>query len=325
MTGLAESMVSHPEKVLFPGDGITKGELATYYETVAPLILAHVHNRPVTMERYPSGIGRPGFMHKDVSRGFPDWLQRVEVPKKGGVVHHALITEERSLVWMANQNCITPHVTCSRVPELDTPDLCVFDLDPSRDDPDDLRTAALMVREVLVECGLSSWVKTSGSKGYHIVVPLDRSAGFDEAFTFAFDVGRLLAQRAQDLFTQEFLKADRGDRILVDTGRNGFGATFAAPYAVRPKDGAPVSAPCTWDEVERGEALPQTFNLRNLPGRLEMTGDLWAELWNNAQSLEGPLRKVREMLGPDAPPVHEVIQDRFGRRLHRDAKHPEGA
>ena len=111
-------MISHPEKVLFPEDGITKGELAGYYEAIAPLMLPHIRNRPVTMERYPAGIGKPGFMQKDVSRGFPEWLQRIEVPKKGGVVHHPLVTDTKSLLWLANQNCITPHVWTSRAPNL---------------------------------------------------------------------------------------------------------------------------------------------------------------------------------------------------------------
>lgn len=211
--GLVTSMISHPEKVLFPDDGIRKGELAGYYELVAPLMLPHVRNRPVTMERYPSGIAAPGFMQKNILKGFPDWLQRVEVPKKGGVVHYGLITDEASLLWMANQNCITPHVWTSRTPDLDTPDVCVFDLDPSVEDAEGLRTAALLVRDVLAELGLQSWVKTSGSKGYHILVPLDGSARFEEVFEFSYDVARLLVHRDTSRLTQEFLKADRGDRI----------------------------------------------------------------------------------------------------------------
>ena len=308
-------MISHPDKVLFPGDGITKGDLAAYYELVAPLMLPHVRNRPVTMERFPSGIGAKGFMQKNVSKGFPDWLQRVEVPKKGGVVNYPLITDERSLLWMANQNCITPHVWISRTPDLHTPDVCVFDLDPSVEDAEDLRRATLLVRDVLAELGLPSWVKTSGSKGYHIVVPLDGSSGFDEVFEFAFDVGRLLVQRDPSAFTQEFLKADRGTRILVDTGRNGLGATYAAPYAVRPKPGAPVSAPCRWDEVERGDASPQAYTLRNLPARLESTGDLWADMGRRGLALHEPRERLRKLLGPEATPAHQMMQDRFGRRL----------
>ncbi|MFN8575181.1 MAG: hypothetical protein U0132_24215, partial [Gemmatimonadaceae bacterium] len=136
-------MITHPEKVLFPDDGITKGELAAYYEAIAPLMLPHIRARPVTMERFPSGIGKDGFMQKDVSRGFPTWLERVAVPKKGGVVHYPLVTDLRSLLWIANQNCITPHVWASRVPTLLYPDLCIFDLDPSEDEPAILRRAAM--------------------------------------------------------------------------------------------------------------------------------------------------------------------------------------
>ena len=245
-------MITHPEKVLFPEDGITKGELAAYYEAIAPLILPQIRRRPVTMERYPSGIGSKGFMQKDVSKGFPAWLQRVEVPKKGGTVRHPLINDTRSLLWVANQNCITPHVWTSRAPRIYEPDLCVFDLDPSREDPAQLRDAALAVRDLLDELGLPSWVKTSGSKGYHIVVPLDATVRVEEVARFTHDVGRVLVARHPKELTQEFSKAARKGRIYVDTGRNGYSATFAAPYAVRAKPGAPVSAPCTWDEIERG-------------------------------------------------------------------------
>ena len=181
-------MITHPEKVLFPDDGITKGELASYYEAIAPLMVPHISGRPVTMERYPRGIGQPGFFQKDVSKGFPDWLARVEVPKKGGTVHHPLVFDARPLVWLANQNCITPHVWISRVADLYHPDICVFDLDPSNDQPDALREATLTVRNFLRELGLASWVKTSGSKGFHVVVPLDRDCSYGDVAAFAHRV-----------------------------------------------------------------------------------------------------------------------------------------
>jgi bifunctional non-homologous end joining protein LigD len=289
-------VISHPEKLLFPEDGITKGELASYYEMVADLMLPLVRARPVTMERFPSGIGMPGFMQKDVSKGFPEWLKRVEVPKKGGTVHHPLVYDERSLLWLANQNCITPHVWTSRLPKLSEPDVCVFDLDPSEDDQDVLREAALSLRDLLAELGLPSWLKTTGSKGYHIVVPLDGRAGFDEVSEFAHSVARLMVTLDPEHLTLEFSKAERGGRIYMDTGRNGYGATFAAAYAVRPKPGAPVSAPCTWQELERGEASPQSFILRTMARRLEETGDPWADMQSQRRSLRRPLEKVRGML-----------------------------
>jgi bifunctional non-homologous end joining protein LigD len=285
-------VISHPEKVLFPDNGITKGELAAYYEAIAPLMVPHITARPVTMERFPNGIGQSGFLQKDVSKGFPEWLERVEVPKKGGVVHHPLVGDSRSLLWLANQNCITPHVWTSRAPNLYQPDLCVFDLDPSGDEPDVLRAAALAVRDLLDELGLPSWVKTSGSKGFHIVVPLDGQAGFDEVAAFAKDVALILVKRDPTHLTLEFNKVDRGGRILVDTWRNGYSATFAAVYAVRAKPGAPVSAPCTWAELQRGTVGPQTFTLRNMTERIANVGDLWADVPKSARSLGRPLEAL---------------------------------
>ena len=288
-------MITHPEKVLFPDDGITKGELASYYEAIAPVMLPYIRSRPVTMERYPAGIGEKGFMQKDVSKGFPEWLERAEVPKKGGTVHHPLVRDTRSLLWLANQNSITPHVWTSRAPNLYQPDICVFDLDPSVDEPDVLRAAALEVRDILAELGLPSWVKTSGSKGFHIVFPLDAKAGFGEVARFAHGVATILVKRDSQNLTQEFSKADRGRRILVDTGRNGYSATFAAAYAVRAKPGAPVSAPCTWEEIESGEVGPRTFTLRMMPQRIADAGDLWSDMRRRGRSLRGPMEKLRRL------------------------------
>jgi bifunctional non-homologous end joining protein LigD len=292
----SERVITHPEKVLFPDDGITKGELAAYFEMVAPVMVPHIKDRPITMERYPAGIGKKGFFHKDVSKGFPSWLERVEVPKKDGTVHHPLVSDARSLLWITNQNCITAHVWTSRVPDLYHPDVCVFDLDPSRDDQHDvLRASARALRDLLEEIGLPSWVKTSGSKGFHILVPLDRKAHMAEVAAFAHHVGGELVRRNPKHLTQEFSKADRGGRILVDTGRNGYSATFAAPYAVRAKPGAPVSAPCTWDELERGDVAPRTFTLRNMKARLEAAGDLWFDLRKRGRSLARAIERLRRV------------------------------
>jgi len=283
-------VVTHPEKVLFPDAGITKGELCAYYEAVAPHLLPHVRGRPITMERFPAGIDKKGFIQKDVSKGFPVWLERVAVERRdeaGGVVHYPLAGDARALVWLANQNSITPHVWVSRVPRLDHPDLCVFDLDPSSDDPAALRAAALAVRALLDELGLPSYVKTSGSKGFHIVVPLDGAAEAGAVWRFALGAGAVLVKRHPGLLTQEFIKADREGRILVDTGRNVPGATFAAVYAVRARPGAPVSSPCTWAEVESGAVGPRTFSLRTMAARLAEVGELWSDLEARRCSLGG--------------------------------------
>ncbi|HET9599244.1 MAG TPA: non-homologous end-joining DNA ligase [Anaeromyxobacteraceae bacterium] len=293
-------MVTHPEKVLFPDSGITKGELCAYYEAIAPLMIPHVRGRPITMERFPAGIERKGFIQKDVSRGFPSWLERVEVEKRsdraGGSVHYPLAGDARSLVWLANQNSITPHVWISRVPRLRQPDLCVFDLDPSTEDPRSLRTAALAVRDLLEELGLPSYPKTSGSKGFHIAIPLDGAGDAESAWRFAHGAGAVLVKRHPRILTQEFIKADRGDRILVDTGRNVPGATFAAVYAVRARPGAPISAPCTWAELEGGAVGPRTFTLRTMAARIGEVGELWSGMDDRRCSLGEATAKLRTML-----------------------------
>jgi bifunctional non-homologous end joining protein LigD len=289
-------VITHPEKVLFPEDGISKGELAAYYEAIAPVMLPHISARPITMERYPAGIDKKGFWQKDVSKGFPPWLERIAVPKKDGTVHHPLVSDTRSLLWVTNQNTITQHVWTSRVPNLYYPDVCVFDLDPSKEDePDELRAAALEVRDVLKELGLFTWVKTSGSKGFHILVSLDGSARMGEVARFAHTVGALLVAQQPKRFTQEFSKADRGGRILVDTGRNGYSATFAAAYTVRAKPGAPISAPCTWAEVERAEVQPRTFTLRTMAARVAAVGDLWSDLHKRGSSLRRPIERLKKL------------------------------
>jgi bifunctional non-homologous end joining protein LigD len=297
------SMISHPDKILFPDCGVSKGELCAYYEALAPVMLPHIRARPVTMERYPAGIDKKGFIQKDVAKGFPEWLQRVEIarrdPSRREPVRYPLVYEPRDLVWLANQNSITPHVWASRVPALDAPDCCVFDLDPSASEPEALRDAALWVRDTLSELGVVSFVKTSGSKGFHIVVALDGLTSFEQSWRFAQGIGALLVKRQPRFLTQEFLKAERQGRILVDTGRNLRGATFAAAYAVRARPGAPVSAPCTWDELERGAVGPTTFTLRDMTRRLAEVGDVWRDIASHAVSLRTPLAALRGLLSDE--------------------------
>jgi bifunctional non-homologous end joining protein LigD len=278
-------VITHPEKVLFPDDGITKGEMAAYYEAIAPVMLPHIVGRPVTMERFHRGIGEKGFFQKNVVKGFPPWLERVEVGKKGGTVHHPVVRDARGLIWMANQNSITPHVWTSRAPRVEFPDICIFDLDPSDEDEPRVRAAALFLRDLLAEFGLRSWVKTTGSKGFHIAVPLDGKSTYGPAAHFAHRIGELMVQRDPKNFTREFYKVDRDGRILVDTGRNEYSATFAAAYAVRARRGAPVSAPCSWSEIEAGTVGPRTFHVRNMEKRIAEVGDLWGDLLECRQSL----------------------------------------
>ena len=191
-----------------------------------------------------------------MSKGFPDWLERVEVPKKDGTVHHPLVNDTRSLLWLANQN--THHAArldVARARLCTTPtSASSISIRRTKTIPTCCARRRSALRDLLEELGLPSWVKTSGSKGFHIVVPLDGKADDRRGRRGSrTPSARLLVTRDPEHLTQEFSKADRGGRILVDTGRNGYSATFAAAYAVRAKPGAPVSAPCTWEEIERGD------------------------------------------------------------------------
>ena len=284
-------MITHPEKVLFPDIGLTKGEVAAYYEAVAPVMLPHLKGRPITMERFPAGIGSEGFLQKNVGKGFPVWLKRIEVPKKGGVVNYPLANDLKSLLWIVNQNTITFHVWTSRTPRLDRPDICILDLDPSQEDAEVLRNAALSARQVFDELGYPSWIKTSGSKGFHIAARMKPRAAAGESSILADKVARIMIERDPDHLTREFHKVDRRGRILIDTGRNNPGATFAAPYSLRPKPDAPVSAPCTWEEVERGKVAPQSITVRSMPDRLQQLGDLWAGLLPAVRNPKSASRK----------------------------------
>jgi bifunctional non-homologous end joining protein LigD len=200
------------------------------------------------------------------------------------------------LLWVVNQNTITPHVWGSRVPDLAHPDIIVFDLDPPDEGkPELLRAAAVALRDLLEELGLPSWIKTTGSKGFHICVPLDGKTAMGDAAGFAHAVGRLLVERYPKQLTLEFYKHDRAGRILVDTGRNDYSATFAAAYAVRPKKGAPVSAPCTWDEAVTGEVGPRSLTLENVPARVAKIGDVWADMRRRKRSLAPAIAKLRKL------------------------------
>ena len=283
--------VSRPDKVLFPDDGITKSDLVDHYLRVADVMLPHVRGRPVSMKRYPDGIEGPVFYQKQVPAYFPDWIPRVEVrtAQKGPQVH-AVIGDRATLAFLAGQACIEPHTWVSRVGALDHPDLVVFDLDPSADDLGMVRRGARALRAMLERTGLVPFVKTSGSKGFHVVAPLDRSADFGAVRAFADGMAEVAAARHPDLFTIEFRKAKRGGLVFLDVMRNGYGATVIPPYAVRAFPRAPVAVPIEWDELGRAE--PRTYTIANLGRRLARTGDPWTGIRRRARSLGDPERRL---------------------------------
>ena len=292
-----EVKLSHPDKVLFPDDGLTKADLAAHYARVAEAMLPHVRDRPMNLWRWNNGIGGERVVQQSLPKGAPDWVARVEVPRrKGGNIFHGLINDVETLRWLAQQNCITPHVWNSRQDKLDRPDRIVFDLDPTQEDFTVVREAALAVAEVLRDLGVTPFAMVSGSRGIHVYAPLKRTRTADEIRAAAQTIAERVEQENPDTLTTAWRKEKREGKILVDVARNTYGQTVVAPYAVRALPGAPVATPVSWDEVASASLHPQQFKLRAMGERVRDTGDPWEGLESAAGTLP------RELFQGDAPP-----------------------
>jgi bifunctional non-homologous end joining protein LigD len=274
--------ISKPDKVLFP-DGITKLDLATYYGAIADVMLPHLRGRPVNMQRFPDGIDAMAFYEKKVPGHFPDWVHTVEVHTEDGNQRQVVIDDRRTLVYLAQQACITPHTWLCTSKNPEKPDQLVFDLDPGDDDVAKVRRATRLVGELLDDLGLTTYLKTTGSRGYHVLVPLRPALVFDEVRDFARSCGEVLVEKAPDLLTLEQRKAKRGDRVYVDIGRNAYGQTAVPAYAVRARPGAPVSTPITWDELSR--VTPAQFTITSVRRRLARRSCPWSDVRRHAQGL----------------------------------------
>jgi bifunctional non-homologous end joining protein LigD len=278
--------VSHPDKLMFPEAGITKLELCEYYARVAPAMVPLVRDRPLTMHSFPAGAGSDGYFIKSAPKHFPDWIPRAEMRKRGGTVTHVLANDAATLVYVANQNCITPHIWLSRVDKPEQPDRVIFDLDPPGEGGfADVRAAARDLGELLRDRGLATYAMVTGSKGVHVVVPIRRGPDFAEVFRWAKAVGEELVALRPRKLTLEFLKDNREGRIYVDVRRNAYAQHAVAPYAVRPRPTAPVAMPIRWDELSDRKLSPQRWTLRTAPERLESEGDPWKGMGRRARAL----------------------------------------
>jgi bifunctional non-homologous end joining protein LigD len=288
-----EVQISRPEKILFPEDGITKGELIEYYARIAPWMLPHLRDRPLTLERYPNGIDTKRFFQKEVSSYFPDWIQRVTVEKVGGKVTHVVCNDTATLVYLANQACVTPHIFLSRLDKVNHPDQLVFDLDPQGENFELVRSTARAFKELLDELGLPAFLKTTGSRGLHVVVPLQRREEYEPVRNFARELAAIVVSQAPKERTIEQLKVQRGDRVFIDTNRNGYAQLVAPAYAVRARKGAPVSVPLDWSELKKKSLRSNTFTIRTVFERIEDAPDPWAEFWDSAVSLTKARRALQ--------------------------------
>jgi bifunctional non-homologous end joining protein LigD len=281
--------VTHPDKVLFPRDGITKQQLVDYYLSVANALVPHIRGRPLTMRPYPDGIDGAAFYRRNTPKGAPEWLRGYSYnpnSKPGATTTSPIVDDEAGLTWLVNFNAIEVHPWTSRVDRIDRPDVLVFDLDESEQGTfDDVREAALLVHDQLRELKIEGFPKTSGGGGMHVFVPIERRYDFEAVKTWMKDFCARLIELRPELVTTEYIIAERGGRVLLDWAQNSFGKSTVAPYSVRPRDGAPVSTPLTWKEVQRGGFEPVAFNISNGGARLAAEGDLFEPLLTLRQRL----------------------------------------
>jgi bifunctional non-homologous end joining protein LigD len=281
-----EITITNPDKVLFPDDGITKGELVDYYQRIAGRMLPHVRDRPLHMNRFPDGLGGIAIQQKRVPESFPAWIKRATVGlHRGGTITHAVVDNAATLVYLANYNMITAHVWLSRIQAPEQPDQVMFDLDPSDDDFTLVRVTALRLNELLRELKLKAFVKTTGSRGLHVVVPIVVGPSFEEAHLFTDHVAQRLAAGDPDHLTTEFIKQKREGRLFIDVNRNAYAQTAVAPYAVRARRAAPIGVPIAWPEVEKDSLRPDGVTIRNVWERLADRDDPWSAMESSRRSL----------------------------------------
>lgn len=290
--------ITHPDKNLFGTSKLTKLDLINYYEDIAPTMMPHLDDRPISMQRFPQGIAQEGFFQKDAADYFPSWIKRIAIAKQDGdKIDYVVINKPATLIYLANQNCITPHIWLSKIDNLNKPDRMIFDLDPAQSlSFSAVQDVAKKLKLILDELELPSFCMLTGAHGAHIVIPLKRIHTFEETRTFAHDIATLLAYQFSELITIEMHKTKRGNRVFIDWLRNGYGSTAAAPYAVRPYEGAPVAMPVTWQELEKKGMSSQKYTIKNAMKRISKVGDVWHDIQKHAVSLGKAKKKLEVMI-----------------------------
>lgn len=286
--------VSRPDKVFYPADGITKREVFDYYGRVADAMVPHLAGRPLTLRRYPDGIEGETFFQKAAPDYFPDWIDRVTIPhrRRSGSTEYVVCSDRDTLLYLVNQACLEFHIWTSTTDALEKSDRLVIDIDPpGRINPKPLREVARRIADRLAEVGLTGFVQTTGGKGFHVVAPLDRTAGDDTVRSLARAIADRMVADDPDRLTTELYKDKRRDRIFLDTNRNGFHQTWICPYSLRARPGAGVATPVSWRELARAE--PAGYGIATVPRRLAQKRDPWHDIDRYAGSATAAAEKLR--------------------------------
>lgn len=280
--------VSHSDKVLFPGIGITKGDLADYYQRIAPIMLPFLENRPMTLKHHPRGIGEPGYYRKNIPNDFPGYLKRVAVPRQidtdGPDVQMATIDEADDLRFLTGQNVIEYHLCTAQVGALNNPDQLVINLDPHDCDFFRVRTVALFIKDELQAMGIASFPKLSGRTGLHLHIPVKPDASYDAVRPWLRRLVDRICKEIPRLATHEHLKRNRGSRVYVGIASNSYAQCIAAPYSVRAQPGAPIAAPVSWLEIASQKVFPGQIHVGNIFRRLSHRTEPWANIRLDAPS-----------------------------------------
>jgi bifunctional non-homologous end joining protein LigD len=291
VVGRRKVPLSHPDKALFADPAITKCQLARHYEHVAPAMIPHVRDRPLALQAFPNGIDAPGFFMKSVPKYFPDWIATVEVPKRGGTLTQVLARDAATLVYLAGQNVITPHIWLSRADRPREPDRLIIDFDPS---PGvgfaEVRAAARDAGERLRDCGLAAYAMLTGSRGVHVVSPLRRGPEFGEVHGFARALAETMVAANPEQLTLEWHRVERGARIYLDVNRINYAQHAVAPYGVRPRPRGPVAMPIHWEELSDRNLAPDRWTIANAADRLCSDGDAWKGIGRSARKLPSVAR-----------------------------------
>lgn len=287
--------IKRGDKVFFPDSDFSKRDLVDYYSRIATHMLPHIGERPLTLRRFPDGIAKPGFYQKEAPDYYPDWIERIRVNTTKGDQDMVNANSVGALAYVANQGTVEMHVGLSRLPDLELPDQIIFDLDPpGRGDFEVVRRAAQDTHALCEELDLPAFLKTTGSKGLHVVIPLEPEYSFDVVRNFARNFSQVLVGRYPDRYTLEHRINKRGGKLYLDVLRNGTGQTAIAPYSIRALPGAPIATPLEWDELTRRDLASDRYNLGNIFRRLSQKADPWDDFQSQAILLSDYLDRLRQ-------------------------------
>ncbi len=287
--------ISNPDKVLFPGSGFIKKDILEYYERISDHILPHLKNRPLMMQRFPDGIENDGFYQKNASDYFPDWIETIELSKEDGTVNHVLCNNTDTLLYLVNQGTIAFHTWLSTTEVVSNPDKLIIDLDPSQKFSQ-VRKAARALRDILEKFSITSFLMTTGSRGLHIVIPLDSNEDFDASRKAGRIIGRYACRINPEIFTMETYKKDRDGKLYFDIQRNAWAQTAITPYSLRPRDGAPVATPIDWDEAGDTNLKSDKYTLKNIFRRLAQKESSWKSFNRHRYNAETLFKKFEKEL-----------------------------